>query len=184
MTCELAVSDYPDIRMALGLAGDDTTGLPDAVIETRAHLPRVTRLVAAALEDAGDSCAFSCEETDPDYDEGAAASTIDALVLLAAAQIASGWMGARGESRITSQGLGPLRVSYDKTDWDARAVDLRARGLDALAEACPEAARICAGDVATLDLISLDGPSRICESAATKARRRERELDPWGMGGP
>lgn len=184
MACELDSGDYPDIRMALGLGGDDTAALPDAVIEARAHLPRVTRLVTAALADAGDACAFSCDPGDPDYDEEAAENTIDALVLLTAASLADGWFGARGDSRITSEGLGSLRVSYDKTDWDAQAVDLRARGLDALAGACADAASIYAGEAAELDLMSVDGPSRSRASAATKALYRERELDPWGLGGP
>lgn len=184
MTCELSSAHYTDIRIALGLAGDDTAGLPVATIEARTNLPQLTRRVRVALADAGDACAFDCDPLASGYDEERAEHVLDALVLLTAATIADGWYRARGDARVTAEGLGSLRVSYDKTDWGTVAADLRARGVDSLAAACPDAAALFVGEATALDVMSVDGPSRSRLSSDAKARIRERELEPWGLGGP
>lgn len=186
MTCELSSAEYPEIRIALGLAGDDTTSLPNATIEARAYLPFVTRKVGAGLAAGGDDCAFSCDSGDPDYDEEQAEYVIDALVLLTAARIAEGWYRARADERITARGVGPARESFDKTDWQAHAASLMRQGLEALAGACPSAAVAYGGGASGVDLMYSDGPSRrpASETAADRALEREEELDPWGLGGP
>lgn len=184
MACTLTSADYPEIRIALGLAGDDSTSLPDAAIEARAYLPQISRRVGAALADTGDACAFSCDSGDPDYDAEKAERVKDALVFLVAQALAAGWFGARADGRITSEGLGSLRVSYDSTNWGEVAEGLGALGIEALGAACPGAAALFVGDSTALDLMIADGPSRSRASKAAKAAARERELDPWGLGGP
>lgn len=186
MTCELSSAEYPEIRSALGLAGDDIASLPDAVIEARAYLPFITRKVGAALSAAAATCAFSCDSGDPDYDEDKAEYMTDVLVLLTAARVAEGWYRARADGRITSEGLGSLRVAYDKTDWQALAAGLSAQGLEAFTAACAAAAAIYVGGSADIDLMCVDGPSRrpARETAADRALAREEELEPWGLGGP
>lgn len=185
MTCQLTSGEYPSIRIALGLAGSDTTSLPDDTIEAMQYLPDVTARVNAALTDAAGGC-FSCDDEDDDYDATKTVHAQVAIVLLVAAEIALGFRSAAGDGRITSQALGDLKVTYGKTEWAAVAADARARGLAALARACPEAAGLYAGDIGAgvaPDMMVTDGPSK-GKTKRELAEARDDVFVPWVLGGP
>jgi len=182
---QLEPEDYPSIRIALGLAGDDAVSLPPGTIEALQYLPDVTARVNAAIEAADGGC-FSSDPESDDYDEGRTMYAKVAIVLLTAAGIADEHRGAGADNRITGQSLGQLKVSYDKTDWTRVAADLERRGIIALARACAEAAGIYAGQLAAggvPDLMVVDGPTR-GKTPGELAGERDDVFAPWILGGP
>lgn len=132
-----APTDYEDIRVALGLAPDDTTTLPDATIERRAYLPRVERDMAVVLAD--------CEVTfgDDDDDDDA---IVESVVYWTASLLAERWLARREGSQVTSQSLGPLSVSYQaRQDWAAHGRTLRYQAAEVMADVCADAVAAIGG---------------------------------------
>lgn len=161
MACtDLASGDYGEVRLALGLAADDTTTLPDAVIAGRLYGGLAGLRMAAAV----DCCAgLSCEAGDDDYSLAWESYVAAAVVALTASLLARGYMAARANDRVTSEGLGSLKVSYDKTDWTGLADGLMAQAQATLRLSCSCAADVLGGasrGAGIPTIISVDGPTR------------------------
>mgnify|MGYP000875861751 CR=1 FL=1 len=161
MACtDLAAVDYGEVRLALGLSADDTDSLPDAVIAGRLYGGLAGMRMAKAV-----ACCdgLSCESGDDDYDAEWEAYVAAAVVAYTAALLAGGYMAARANERVTSEGLGSLKVTYDRTDWERLASVLKGQAEATLRLACP-----CAAETLTSSrhgagvptLISVDGPTR------------------------
>lgn len=161
MACtDLAATDYGEVRLALGLPADDADSLPDAVIAGRLY----GGLAGLRMAKAVTCCdSLSCESGDPDYDAEWEAYVAAAVVAYTASLLARGYLSARANERVTSEGLGSLKVSYDKTDWGAIADGLLAQAQATLRLACPCAAETLASTrhgAGVPTLISVDGPTR------------------------
>lgn len=161
MACtDLVSGDYGEVRLALGLSADDTDSLPSAVIAGRLYGGLAGMRMAKAV-----TCCdnLSCESGSADYDAEWEAYVAAAVVAFTASLLARGYMAARASERVTSEGLGSLKVSYDKTDWPGLADNLLSQAQATLRLACPCAAETLGssrhgGGIPTL--ISVDGPSR------------------------
>ena len=180
MACtDLSSSDYGEVRLALGLSADDTTSLPDAVIAGRLYGGLAGLRMAAAAECCED---LSCESGDDDYDATWGAYVAAAVVAFAAALLARGYLAARANERVTSEGLGSLKVSYDKTDWASLADSLVAQAQATLRLACPCAAEALGSTrhgAGVPTLISIDGPGRhLGEDGDTIDQRLDEWLNP------
>lgn len=170
----LTGAEYPDIRRRLGLAGDDTTTLPDEEIENRLFLGYVARKVGPLLDQAG----VDMDPATGDID------TIDwvlsALTFLTAARLAEWRMRQTvGEER-ASEGAGPYSVSYRQgVDWGAMFNDLLAEGVRCLAEAIGTTADeyLARGDDAEA-WVALDGLSRHREDYPRTIDERLRAVEP------
>lgn len=120
----IATSDYPDVRLALGLDATDTTTLADAVIEGRPYLQWVERVVkqrfttyATILSDAGDK----------------AEALKDGVVLATAAMVARGYLAARTSEEVQRTTVGPYTTQYRPgPEWTALADDLAERAAEVL----------------------------------------------------
>jgi len=146
----IGVAEYVDIRLALGLAGNDTTTLADAVVEGRGFLPLVERAVtqqisgAAAIKTAG----------------GDRAATMgDGVVLATAARLARYWLGAKTGDEVQRVVVGPFTTQYRTgPEW----LDLS----DSLAQDAAGAfARVLTwgADPARLTAIGRTGPTRAAD---------------------
>ncbi len=180
MACtELASGDYGEVRLALGLAADDTDSLPDAVIAGRLYGGLAGLRMAKAVTCCDD---LSCESGDADYDAEWEAYVAAAVVAMTASLLARGYLAARANERVTSEGLGSLKVSYDKTDWAALADGLLSQAQATLRLACPCAAETLGSarhGAGVPTLISIDGPGRhLGEDGDTVDQRLDEWLNP------
>ena len=138
MTTYITSADYGDIRVSLGLAYDDTTTLPDTVIERRMFLPHVETAMAVVLTDCSVTWAT----------ETAANKEIvrEAVVYWVASLLAERWMARMAGSQVKSQSLGPLSVSYEGgQNWAMDAKSLRYQAGDAMRVLCADAVGAIAG---------------------------------------
>jgi len=180
MACtDLSASDYGEVRLALGLAADDDTSLPDAVIGGRLYGGLAGLRMAKAVECCED---LSCESASDDYDATWEAYVAAAVVAFTASLLARGYYSARAGERVTSEGLGSLKVSYDKTDWGVLADTLLRQAEATLSLMCSCAASTLAkrsADMGVPTLISVDGPGRyLGEDDDTIDKRLDEWLNP------
>lgn len=173
MPLYLTDADYPAIRRMLGLAGDDTSSLPNEVIEDRPHLARVEREVTPIL----DACDIEMDSDEPAYDEETAEWVREALQYLTAGRLAALMKQAATGGEITSESVGPVRVSYRTgADWHALAESLLKQGVQALAKVCS-----AAGDLGARgfpgDVIVLAGPTRRVRTSTAGRRSLASMLD-------
>lgn len=180
--CTLTSSEYGDVRLALGLASDDTTTLPDATIASRAFGGLVQRRVTTALACCTD---WSCDSGDADYDADKTDAALTAIVYYVASALAEGWFTAKADARVKQERLGNQSVTYDATDWQDVAEELKMRAHESMRWACPCAADELAGETGDMscDLFSVNGPSRY-EVDQDEIDDRIDQLTPYGIGGP
>lgn len=177
MACTQLLHDaYGSVRLALGFAEDDTTSLPDAVIGALSYGGWASRRMAAAVAQCE---GLSCDPLSPDYSEEWAGDVATGVVAYTAALLARGYLVAKGQDRVTSEGLGSLKVTYDKTEWAGVATFLEEMARRSLELHCPAAASqlIGGGGEGLPVLISVDGPDRYREDETIEERLDE--LNPW-----
>lgn len=181
MACTQLLHDaYGSVRVALGFAEDDTTNLPDAVVGGLPYGEWASRRMASAAA----LCeGLSCDPDSDDYSLEWAGDVATAVVAYTAALLARGYLAAKGQDRVTSEGLGSLKVTYDKTDWASVATFLEEMARRSLELHCPAAAsRLVGGGGEGLPiLISADGPGRYLEEDTIEDRLNE--LNPWVTDG-
>jgi hypothetical protein len=130
-------TDYGDIRVALGLAADDTDAIPDALISRRVYLPRVETAMGVVLAD--------CEVTFGDDDDDDAA-IVESVILWCASALAGGYLARRKGDQVKSQSLGPMSITYEGgQDWGKTARDLRYQAGDVMNDVCADAVLAIAG---------------------------------------
>lgn len=154
----LSEPDYLDIRVALGLAPDDYTTLPDLTIERRMFLPEAERLMGIVLAD----CAVTYGD-DADDDT----QIEQAVVLLTASLLARGYLARQKGDQVKSHTVGPVKVDYEGgQDWMAQACDLRYQAAEAMAPVCEDAVLPLAGAVfAVIDDWSDSDPDAVSVDA-------------------
>lgn len=143
----IAPTDYPDIRVALGLDGTDTTTIPDSVIESRPYLRHVEGEVQAAITTSATIVSGGGDR---------ASALLLGVVQATAARLAMYWLAGRQGEEVRSQSLGPAAVSYrEGVDWMALAARLAADASRNLsrAEYWTEGQR-------SMSLIGRTGPTR------------------------
>lgn len=151
MPTYLVQSHYESIRRALGLAGDDSTRLPDATIEDRLFLAWVERQVGAQIT------ALVIDMDDADT----AAWVLDGIILMTASRLAEYHEQAGLSEEISSERWGGTTAQYRETDWSALAVGLQSTALRAFAEASASLANALGGPAWDGEsFMGLAGPSR------------------------
>lgn len=133
-----ATDDYDEVRVALGLAPDDATTLPNSVIEMRGYLPRAETDMAAQLA--------ACEVTFATATAAIQSAIRESVVYWAASLLAERYLSRKQGSQVTSQSLGPLSVTYAaKQDWAAHGRTLRYQAGEAMMDVCEDAVLTIAG---------------------------------------
>lgn len=133
-----ATDDYDEVRVALGLAPDDTTSLPNSVIEMRGYLPRAETGMAAVLTD--------CEITFATTTTANQTAIKESVVYWVASLLAERWLARKQGSQVVSQSLGPLSVTYAaKQDWAAHGRSLRHQAGEAMYDVCADAVLAISG---------------------------------------
>lgn len=108
----IATGNYGDIRLALGLDSDDTTTVPDALIESLPQLPAAEAVIIRRIPTYATILAGSDDEQINQLKSG--------TILATAGRLAHSYLAGRTGSELKSQGLGPASVSYrDGPDWKA-----------------------------------------------------------------
>lgn len=175
----IATDDYADIRMALGFDAWDDTNVPPHVIEGRAYLRAAETDICRVVAD----YASIVDPDDAGYVAARADTLKEAVVQATAARLAALWFAERTGSEVTSEGVGPLKVTFRTgPEWERIARDL-ARGAAAMAwralywgQAAP-----------SVSLSQLAGPTRRLATTAIGVRDIEKALWPptvYGSGGP
>lgn len=146
----VAVDDYPVIRLALGLASNDTTTLPDATIASRLFGPYVERRVQQGITDWATILTGNdaCEE-----------QLKDATCLWIASRLAATYMARRAGEEVAEAALGPQRVKWrTPVEWTALADELAREAAASLASVAA-----CSDDSGVADRVTLVqgvGPTR------------------------
>lgn len=130
--------DYGEIRIALGLAPDDTVTIPVAVIEARTFLPEVEKRMTPIL---ADTCEIEMDSGDPDYDAAKADTARQTIILWTASRLAEHYLHARSGDKVKSHGIGPFSTTYAAgPDYRAMGEQLLAQAVDTLAQVCVDGA--------------------------------------------
>ena len=123
----IAEGDYGDIRQALGLTADDTTTVPNGLVESGAYLPLVEAQVMALVPSWSDIL----DSGHGAYDANRAQILTSATVLLTAARLACQWFAARQGEELKSHSLGPATVTWrEGADWADLCGRLRGEAAD------------------------------------------------------
>lgn len=133
--------DYGEIRIALGLAPDDVTTIPVAVIEARTFLPEVEARMTPIL---ADTCEIEMDSGDPDYSGAATAERVkQAIILWTAARLAEHYLHARSGDKVKSHGIGPFSTTYEGgPDYKRMGEQLLVSAVDTMAQACADGAML------------------------------------------
>lgn len=143
----ISPADYPDIRVALGLDGTDTTTLPDSVIEARPYLQFVEYEVQATI---------TSYATILSGGGGRAAALALGVVYGTAARLAGLWLAARQGAEVKSQGLGPASVSFrEGPKWAELAERLAGEAATAL-----HRAEYWTSSLQSIQMVGRAGPTR------------------------
>lgn len=175
----IATDDYGDIRLALGFDASDDTNVPSSLIEGRAFLRSaetdITRMVSnyATIVDADDD----------DYDAQRADTLKEAVIEATASRLAMLWFAQRTGSEVTSEGVGPLRVTFRAgPEWAKLARDLARGAVELVYRTIYWGAASPA-----VSLSTVAGPTRNLTNTAIGVRDIEAALWPpvtYGSGGP
>ena len=122
--------DYLDIRVALGFEIADDTNVPSDLIERRSYL----RFVETRVIEAIPTYATIVDTGDADYNAQRADALKNGVILWTASRLAALWFGARQGSEVTSEGVGPLKVSFRTgPEWQEVAARLAQEAASELA---------------------------------------------------
>lgn len=157
----IATTDYPDIRLALGLSGTDTTTIADATVESRSYLPQVEVTVTAKITTyatilaAGGNQAWALKQ---------------GVVLGTAARLAQYYLAGKAAEEVERSTVGPYTTQYRKgPDWMALAEQLARDAVEWI-----ERADNWGNSPRRITLVGRTGPTRRQEDG-----EREMSLFDW-----